>query len=224
MARRRPPLAFPRASLLLAPGLLLLTLVAVACPTTLGSECQVSGNCEFGELCVDGLCVVDERVPVPLPVGEGEGEGEGEATCTTVSVSGGLALSTQPGQAAYSAVVAPTLGGADEDAAGVEFYSETPLTGTIDLAVGDNVNYATCVACVLVREDIGSDGTIGRTYFQRSGIAVLDQDPMAGRLAMTLVGVELVEVAIDPSTFESVPVTGGACLSIPSARLDTGAK
>ena len=119
-----------------SPTLNFVTLLATmlwlaACPTTLGDECQVSADCDAGDLCVDQRCVEDERRP--FPVGEGEGEGEGETpiapphvwtvngigqgdgfTCASSTLGGVIGLTTTEGtfvlEIASSEVISGTFG------------------------------------------------------------------------------------------------------------------
>lgn len=101
------------------------------------------------------------------------------------------------------------FGGPEPDDFQIEFYS--PDVGTFDMASGDEANFATCKHCVLLSEDIeGIQG--GKSYFPDAGALSISTAPGPQDLAIVLSGLRLVEVTIDPNTFISTPVPGGACL------------
>ncbi len=117
------------------------------------------------------------------------------------------------------ATFTPQLGAADPDLAELQFFSDD--TGSIDLSVAPNDNYATCNECALVFEDATMSG-VAKTYFQVSGQLSLDatSQPTAGLVSGSITDVKLVEVTIDPMTFESTPVPGGGCLHIAAKSFD----
>lgn len=80
--------------------------------------------------------------------------------------------------------------------------------GSFDLAGGGNESYATCEQCVLLFRTVGD---AEKTFFQSQGTLAYTEAPGAATLALDFNDVRLVEVTIDPVTFESVPVPGGAC-------------
>ena len=69
-----------------------------------------------------------------------------------------------------------------------------------------------------VFEDATSSA-ITRRYFQTGGTLTVNagSDALNGTLQGTLTDVTLVEVTVDPTTFTSTPVPGGACLHLASA-------
>jgi hypothetical protein len=101
------------------------------------------------------------------------------------------------------------FGGPDPDKIQVEFYYNN-LTGTFDLGAGDDTNYATCAHCVLIVQDI-QGGSADKLFYQSAGAMTLATSPGPAQLDIELSGVTLIEVTIDPNSFESVPVPGGAC-------------
>jgi hypothetical protein len=112
-------------------------------------------------------------------------------------------------------ITTPALGGEARDLLSLEFYA--PDFGVFDLGSGGNANYASCLQCVLAYVDEGS----GPFFFQSAGFLHVNEDPTNSVLDAELSDVTLVEVTIDPATFESTPVTDGDCLHISSARLLT---
>ncbi len=101
------------------------------------------------------------------------------------------------------------FGGPEPDDFQIEFYN--PAVGTFNLASGIETNFATCEHCVLLSEDIqGVQGL--KSYFPDAGALTISTAPGPQELAIALSGLRLVEVTIDPNTFISTPVPGGACL------------
>lgn len=153
--------------------------------------------------------------------GMGTGGGSG---CTQITLAD-LALVGADGDAAlYGAELTPNLGGVDADVFRAEFYGpgtgsfDGGLTGTFDLTMNGDDNYATCSRCLRVIDD---EDTL---YFQSQGTLVIDaaSEQLTGFLSASVTNLRLVEVTIDTTTFESTPVPGGACLEIASADLDAG--
>jgi hypothetical protein len=127
--------------------------------------------------------------------------------------------------AAYGAVPAPDQGAADADRIQLELYGppdfDGDLTGMFDLAAPGDDNYATCSRCVRLIVDAEGQAA-GKIFFQLSG--TMDIDPastqLSGTIDATLTDVTLVEVEIDPDTFESTPVSGGECLHLATGTID----
>jgi hypothetical protein len=134
-----------------------------------------------------------------------------------------------PFTAGLSATYSPAGGAADlPDALEIELVEMEPFLqapGTFDLAAKVDSNYETCNHCVVVYEDQDPDTLdFARTYFQESGTLTLEKvtsDPVSSDAKGSLTGVKLVEVTIDPDTWESTPVQSGKCLFIPAATFDT---
>ncbi|MDF1562798.1 MAG: hypothetical protein P1V51_07130 [Deltaproteobacteria bacterium] len=105
----------------------------------------------------------------------------------------------------------PALGGADPDETHLFFFSD--LTGAFNLAAPPNDNYATCEQCLMVLEDVGPNGAV-RQYFPSEGYMEIvgNESPRLGNATINLYSVRLVEVSIDPITWVSTPVPGGACV------------
>jgi len=89
----------------------------------------------------------------------------------------------------------------------LQFFS--PATGVFDLADPPNDNYLTCDQCIIANED---EELV--YYFQSEGSMEVLQDPTTGVLEVTLTGVRLIEVTLDPDTAESTPVPNGGCVDI----------
>jgi len=119
--------------------------------------------------------------------------------------------------------VMPNVGGADPDFSTIEFYfMGAPAPGTWDLSMGADANYATCVHCVLLYQDVPMMGAANKLFFQESGtMAVTAFGANPNMCAGSLTNVKVIEVTIDPVTFTSTPVPGGACYTIASAMWDT---
>ncbi|MFO0552957.1 MAG: hypothetical protein U0271_31505 [Polyangiaceae bacterium] len=125
----------------------------------------------------------------------------------------------------FGATPSPDLGAVGTpDNLTLEFYGpnagdfDGDQTGTFDLSMGGDSNYATCSRCVRVTEDGGG----AKVYFQTGGTLVVDatSDQLNGTVHGSLSDVTLVEVTIDPNTYESTPVAGGACLHLAAAPVE----
>ena len=86
-----------------------------------------------------------------------------------------------------------------------------------------NANYSTCHTCILILENMDWDtGIPERTFFATSGeLNIVSIGPVGVQLTGMLNNVELIEVTIDPDTFESTPVPGGQTRCIDSFPFDT---
>ena len=97
---------------------------------------------------------------------------------------------------------------------------EPTLAGTFDLAMGNQTDFATCAACLLVGTT-DATGAAVRTYFQSGGTLTLTEDPFTNKhMIGTVTNLALVEVTIDPSTAASTLVPGGKCISVGTVALD----
>lgn len=120
----------------------------------------------------------------------------------------------------FTATVLPSLGSASvTDRTELQFYGPDggayAGSGEIPLSSGADANYATCVECLLVFQDYDPSVGAAKTFFQQSGALFVNSVSTAnGALSGTLDDVTLVEVTIDPNTFTSTPVAGGACLHL----------
>jgi hypothetical protein len=154
----------------------------------------------------------------------GGGGTGGQAACTQISYD--KIRGTQIGT--YSADLA-AFGAADPDSLNLQFYPTdmtTSWSGSIDLASAENANYQTCSTCVLVAQDTPDGAAPAKLFFQTAGTVDLgtamlsDQDMDVVPISDgSFTGLKLVEVTIDPDTFESTPVPGGACLELASAPI-----
>jgi hypothetical protein len=112
------------------------------------------------------------------------------------------------------------FGGALPDVVSFEFYSpdfDYPRTGTFDLGAGVDTNYATCQQCILVYQDYTDPATPTKTFFQTAGSITISSQTVPGlapSVGLSLTGVTVAEVTIDPNTFVSTLVPDGACYTI----------
>ena len=83
----------------------------------------------------------------------------------------------------------------------------------------DGMNYADCEICVLLWEDY-NDGTPARQYFAISGgLEILNWNLAIQEVTVRLVDASLVEVTINPLTYESTEVAGGGTWCIESTTV-----
>jgi hypothetical protein len=150
----------------------------------------------------------------------------GMGACVEITLGALRATSGDGTASAFGSTISPDQGDTtDPDGFSLEFYGSAfdasydgENTGTFDLSMGGDDNYATCSRCLSVLSDPSSTG---KTFFTKSGTLTVDASSMqlTGNLTGTLTDLTLVEVTIDQSTFMSTPVPGGACLHIASATL-----
>jgi cysteine-rich repeat protein len=149
----------------------------------------------------------------------GTGGVGGAGNCTALNVAA-LTLSSNGIMIADVSVEGP-----DPDFFQIEFYelNDIQMTGTFDLAASPDDNYETCDRCVLVYADNTDTGT-GKYFFQESGAMQLDfvtsPPGTSPASAGSLANVKLIEVTIDPQTYESTPVANGACLTLDALAWD----
>ena len=129
-----------------------------------------------------------------------------------------------PNYANWRAPIAEDLSGAGgENYIQWEFYAgfgKDSFVGTFDLASETDGNYATCATCIQVLS-LDADGAISKRFFQSGGSITLSADPLVDkRMIGSVNGLSLVEVTVDPETFESTPVDGGACIAVGDLDLD----
>lgn len=107
------------------------------------------------------------------------------------------------------------FGGPGPDRIELQFFdSAYNATGAFDLTAGGNANFATCAVCVLVVQEVGGGAGVEKQLFQSAGVLTVHPSTPPGPspvLDIELFGVRVVEVTIDPDTFVSTPVPGGAC-------------
>jgi hypothetical protein len=145
-----------------------------------------------------------------------------QRTCTETAVQGALEYDSRSGGGyiGWSQEVSTDLGTGGPVFLSLEFYSEDPISGTIDL--GQQTDYATCSSCVLVYAIDSSGQEVAKTFYQDGGTLTLTKDVFTG-LDGTATDVSLVEVTINPDTFASTLVPGGTCLSLSSLALSASA-
>ncbi|MBW2523927.1 MAG: hypothetical protein JRI23_07125 [Deltaproteobacteria bacterium] len=153
------------------------------------------------------------------PTGSGTGGG-GTVECTEITSNDfaylGTGLLGLPFY--YGGGTDPAIGEALDDLLYFQIY-DPELTGAIDLSSGDQANFGTCNACLLVIEDAPEEGDPARIYFQQSGTVDLGSTTPY-YIAGSMSDVTLVEVTINPDTGESTPVSGGQCLTISTLSFD----
>ncbi len=150
--------------------------------------------------------------------------GAGTDNCAPVDVAG---WSTDPDNPQMLSGLVSPIGGPDPDQASLQFFESSTVKitpGTYDLSSGADANFATCAHCLLVFEDVSGSGA-ATTFFQQSGTLTLASitSPPNGVVAGALTNAKLVEVTVDPNTYESTPVPGGACLFIANSSIATTA-
>lgn len=108
------------------------------------------------------------------------------------------------------------FGGSLPDIISFEFYSQA--TGTFNLAIGNDSNFATCTQCVLIYQDY--QDVLGvqvpqKTFFQTGGTLIIDMNTVPGvatDVGLSWSNVTLAEVTIDPdNNFTSTLVPNGDC-------------
>jgi hypothetical protein len=130
------------------------------------------------------------------------------ATCSILRVPMTVALeqAAKPDVWFYRHLL-PPLGNEAEDLLLLDSYS--PASGRLPLRTCTNANCASCSQCVLVLLDADSGTAI--SYFADRGTLILEDAPGTDPLPVRLDGVRVIEVTIDPNTFESTPVVNGGC-------------
>jgi hypothetical protein len=133
-------------------------------------------------------------------------------TCASLVAPTSTTLSfTGPGYWRYMVSSGLLTGGPAIDELDVEFYSNA--VNSFNLAIGANNNYATCNQCVSLSRDY-TDPIQTKFFFQSGGTLTINQAPSTNPLTIVLSNTRLVEVTLNPSTFESTPVPGGECYDL----------
>ncbi|MGM0577900.1 MAG: hypothetical protein ACQEXJ_19395 [Myxococcota bacterium] len=174
-------------------------------PDCTGKVCGPDGCGGTCGECTSGTCAVDGS------------ECASAGTCQQVNIAGTVSAHPEFPQAYLQDLTGQGLGATSEpDSLNLEFYAED--IGTFDLAPAPNDSYATCEQCVQVVVDAGT--AYERRFFQTGGTITVNEgsDPFAGLIDTALTDVTLVEVTIDPETFETTPVSGGACMELDASN------
>jgi hypothetical protein len=162
----------------------------------------------------------------------GTGGSGGKAACPELTLQEVVGMSVDPPDPTFRSTVFDVgiqqqLVGGAEDFVGLQFYSgdnfDGQLTGSFELGTGIDDNYETCGRCVLVERDAGALGSAGNTrFFATSGTMDIEaaSEQMDGRPSLTITDVTLVEVTVDPDTFQSTPVAGGDCYHIATYTME----
>ena len=175
----------------------------------------------FAAACGGGGGDPDSRPPTP----DSPPQPDAPPACTTVTLmpttfAGGNADVMQ-----WLAVGNEDLGDPTPFTLSYEFYNLRDLSGATDLAAGDEANYATCATCFRGFTLNAAMDDIERHWFQQSGTLTLTESPFASDepAVRSMIGMvenlTLIEVTIDPNTFESTPVDGGECLTFNTLAL-----
>ena len=175
--------------------------------------------------------------PLALAIGCGDDGGGGNNTpdahvitdvgpdarsCTGVTPDTLDFLGAGNGVLAWGATVPGDLGDGLKLEYQFEFYDgiESSLSGTFDLAAGNQNNYSTCAICVRAFGK-DADGNIVKLYFQSGGSITLTEDPFTNQKVVgSLTDLQLEEVTIAEQTYVSTPVPGGTCASFGSYSVD----
>ncbi|MBI5547068.1 MAG: hypothetical protein HY901_24575 [Deltaproteobacteria bacterium] len=173
--------------------------------TSCGADC-----CDSPDTCVDDVCV-----------------GSNPGTCTVASTYGSVIASGraeigvgQSGDAyAYMSGPLPASDGTADEIQielleGYGVFTNGLVTGTFPLT-GDELNYATCGACVTLHGDV--DPTTGVTAYYMITGGTLNVTSVSGSLVATLTGATFEEVEIDSQTYESTPVPNGCTSAVQQA-------
>ena len=118
----------------------------------------------------------------------------------------------------YYADITDVLGSTMEDKLKIEFFVDDPAVTSYDLSIPYNQQNQSCKQCVSVFQDIKSDGTPTKRFFQESGTLTIDQIDNSHGIKGSLTA-KLVEVTVD-NEGESTPVSYGACFEIESVLFD----
>ena len=161
-------------------------------PDGCGGSC---GACAAGEGCVDGQC----------EAGACDNNGFSAAGGQTAEWS---AQASALLYAADSSATDPT------DSLYLEFWTDfggVSAPGTYELAAtAEEQNYATCGNCVLIGKGCTTGLGCEGAFFATGGtMTITSIGETGGTLTGTLTGVTMVQVTIDPDTYQSTPVDGG---------------
>jgi hypothetical protein len=112
--------------------------------------------------------------------------------------------------------ITPNIGGAGMDFGTIQLFSNPPVTGTWNLGSGIEANYATCEHCIVLYEDTG------KVFFQQLGsMTITSLGANENMCAGSFSNVTVIEVTINPMTFTSTPVPGGACYTLVNGTWNT---
>ncbi len=207
------------------------------CGDKSAGECYCDDECtKFGDCCPDKneLCGGGGGGAAGAAGASGSGGSGGSAgspACVEIKLGAGL----QPAEDIFGDIfgyvttsVAPDIvvpGGLDEfqlHLYGTSLELPPLVPGTFNLGAGIETNFSSCAHCVLVFS-LDTEGGTSKTFFQQSGTLNLTDvdDPLTADAAASMTNLKLVEVTIDPNTFASTPVPGGACLTMANYSFDS---
>jgi hypothetical protein len=152
--------------------------------------------------------------------GAGGSAGSGGETCHPITLGDPISfVSAGFSSVAWEDMTVPAESSLD-GVLQLEFYEgmtyDGQLTGTFLLGTGSEANYKTCSRCL-----VAVSGE--RRFFATSGTLVVaeDSEQMQGAAHGSVTSATLREVTIDPASFESTLVAGGACLTLASVVFDS---
>lgn len=158
--------------------------------------------------------------------------GEPSYDCVSVTeITTGVLLPRDTSSSIYPAnnsfTIEPQIGNAADDELWIDFYSDSEYdgerTGTFDLSMPPDDNYATCARCVWFGQDVGAVSNPRAYFYVRSGTLTIDPASLQvdGFPMLTLDDVTLVESTIDVAdTNVSEPVPNPRCLHLAHASID----
>jgi len=168
--------------------------------------------------------------PVILPAAGAGGESPTYDCVSTTTLTKVVLLdrdaSDDPSNNTF-AVVSPQIGSPADDQLWIDFYSSArydgEATGTFDLSMAPDDNYATCARCVWLGQDLGTVSDPKAYFYVKSGTMVIADDSyqIYGYPKLTLDKVTLIESTIDVTdTHVSETVKNPRCLYLEHAELD----
>ena len=182
-----------------------------------GGKCYEVENIEWDTICIP-QCEGKQCGPDGCGGVCGEGCGEDEScnatqqcvpdNCTTITLD---TENVEGSEDSYSMPFTPNSGG-EYDEFGFEIYDVDPVIGTHNLA---GTNYADESGIFLYLYDETDSDEDYKMYFQKKGtVKITAYDEETGDITAELKNVKLEEVTIDFSTYLTVAVPGGKCLSV----------
>ncbi len=207
----------------------------------LGISCSVSApstgdRWPFAWMLVAGVLLVRRRrrtprIPLLLALGavaaimtmgctksgSGGSPGGSSPQCPTITAQSFQASSTT----SLFTIFQPNEGASDNDFLSIEFFppkGQSLATGTFDLS--KETDYATCTHCVRLDQD--DKAPTKKIFFASSGtMSISSVGVFPSQSVGKLSQVKFVEVTVDPSTYKTTPVAGGACYLLADTSWDT---
>jgi len=173
---------------------------------------------------VSVLAACPEDTPSPAPdASSGDAPASetvddvGSGSCTAVTLGSWSAESSDVSAALVASVNESVLGKSFEFRLLFERYG--PIggdMGTFDFSQAPDNNFGTCAHCA-----VASSNDAEPTFFYvDQGSLQLNQDPYGRVFDLSVTGLRLIEVTLDPITRSSTPVPGGACITVDDFAVD----